>query len=55
MNGEYGIKDVSLSMPSIVGKDGVETLVPIQLNEEELKSLQESAKKLKEVLSANEI
>lgn len=55
MNGEYGINDVSLSMPSIVGKDGVETLVPIQLNEEELKSLQESAKKLKEVLSANEI
>ena len=27
--GNYGIKDVALSMPAIVGKNGVETLVPI--------------------------
>ena len=38
MHGEYGISDVSLSMPAIVGKDGIETLVPISLSFE-LKSL----------------
>ena len=37
-------------MPSIVGKDGVEMQVPIALSEQELKSLQESADLLKEVI-----
>ena len=55
MHGEYGIEGISLSMPAIVGKDGVECHVPIQLNEEEIKNLQKSAKTLKEVLEQNEI
>ena len=55
MHGEYDIEDVSLSMPSIVGKDGIETLVPISLNDEELKQLQNSAKNLKEILVQNEL
>lgn len=50
MEGAYGIRDVVLSMPAIVGKDGVELQVPIALSEEELKSLQESAALLKEVI-----
>ena len=37
-------------MPAVVGKDGVETLVPIQLSEEEQKKLKESADVLKTVL-----
>ena len=49
MRGEYGIEGISLSMPAIVGKDGVETLVPIPLSEDELKSLQNSAKTLQDV------
>lgn len=49
-HGNYGIGDVSLSMPAVVGKDGVETLVPIQLSEEEQKKLKESADVLKTVL-----
>ena len=50
MHGEYGIEGISLSMPAIVGKDGIETLVPIQLNKKELIDLQKSAKILKEIL-----
>lgn len=50
MYGQYGIDDVVLSMPAVVGKNGVETKVPISLNKEELEKLQESAKKLKEIL-----
>ena len=55
MKGQYGIKGISLSMPAIVGKDGVETQVPIQLSEKEISDLQKSAKTLAEVLRENEI
>ena len=50
MHGEQGIFDVVLSMPCIVGKDGIETKVPLQLNEEEQEKLMESAKVLKGIL-----
>lgn len=49
MHGVYGIEDITLSMPAIVGIGGVETHVPIALSEEEAEKLVESAKKLKEV------
>lgn len=47
MHGEYGIEDVVLSMPCILGKDGIETKVPISLSEEEIAELQKSAGVLK--------
>lgn len=50
MHGEYGIDGISLSMPAIIGKDGLETKVPISLDEEEQEKLLESAQTLKEVL-----
>ena len=55
MHGEYGIDGVSLSMPAIVGKDGIETLVPLQLSETEKVDLQKSAKTLKDTLAQNEV
>lgn len=51
MHGEYGIDDVVLSMPAIVGKNGLETKVPIELDEEEQAALKKSADTLKEVLA----
>lgn len=39
MHGEYGISDICLSMPTVVGREGVETRVPIQLNEQEEKCI----------------
>lgn len=50
MYGEYGISDVALSMPAIVGKNGVETKVPIPLSRDELERLQQSASMLRDVL-----
>lgn len=55
MKGDFGIEGISLSMPAIVGKDGVECLVPIQLNEEEISKLQQSAQTLKNTLSQNDV
>ena len=49
MYGEYGISDVALSMPAIVGKNGVETKVPIPLSGDELERLQQSASMLRDV------
>ena len=50
MDGEYGIKDVVLSMPSIVGAEGFISKVPISLSEDEIKALHKSAETLKSVL-----
>ena len=50
MHGEYGVDGVVLSMPCSVGKEGIETKVPFQLNEEETRTLQKSAKVLKDIV-----
>ncbi len=49
-DGQYGIRGVSLSMPAIVGRDGVEGLVPIDLSEEEQDALKRSADTLQGVI-----
>ncbi len=49
MHGIYGMKDIVISMPAIVGKDGVETVIPIELDEEEQMQLKRSATLLKEL------
>ena len=55
MHGEYGIENIALSMPAIVGVNGVETHVPISLNEEEANKLKESADALKKVIDGLEL
>ena len=47
----YGINNVALSLPAIVGKDGVENIMPIRLNEEEHKRLRNSAEVLRGVIN----
>lgn len=49
MHGEYGIDDVVLSMPAIVGAYGMETPIPISLDEKEVEKLKESANILREI------
>lgn len=55
MNGEFGIEGISLSMPAIVGKDGIECHVPIQLDNEEISKLKASAQTLQTILNQNEV
>ena len=47
LNGEYGIKDVCLGIPSLICREGVKKIIPITLNEREKTYLNESANKLK--------
>ena len=49
-HGECGISGVSLSIPAIVGRQGVERVVPIDLSPEEKKELIASADTLKKVI-----
>ena len=46
----YGISDIALSMPAIVGKNGVEGTVPIELSGQEALALHNSADTLKKVI-----
>ena len=55
MHGEFGIDDVVLSMPSIVGANGLETKVPISLSEDEEINLKKSADTLRSILGDCEI
>lgn len=51
-HGEHGIDGVVLSMPAIIGSDGIEADVPITFNEEELLKLQASANQLREIFES---
>ena len=50
LQGEYGIRDVALGVPVILGKDGVEEIVEYDLSDEEKAMLMKSAEILKERL-----
>lgn len=49
MTGEYGLNDVVLSIPAVVGETGVQKVIPIELNDEELTKLKDSANILKDI------
>ena len=43
LEGEYGLNDISIGVPAIIGKNGIERIVEIELNDAEKTNLQESA------------
>jgi L-lactate dehydrogenase len=51
VQGPYGVRDICLSVPSIVGRGGVEQHVEIKLWPKELAGVQQSARALKDTLS----
>lgn len=50
MQGDYGLDDVVLSMPAIIGRGGIEQKVPISLNAAEREKLEASAAALRAVI-----
>lgn len=50
MKGDYGLDDVMISMPAVVGAEGVEKLIPISLDKDEIEKLRDSASTLKSVI-----
>ncbi|WP_026881212.1 L-lactate dehydrogenase [Clostridium akagii] len=52
LEGEYGINDIYLGVPSIVCSSGIKNIIEVQLSPSELAALNSSADKLKESLSS---
>ena len=52
LQGEYGVKDLYGGVPVIIGKEGVEKVVQINLDEKEKKLFQNSIKAVKELFDA---
>lgn len=50
LTGQYGLKDIYLGVPVKLGKDGIEEIIELKLNNEETALLNESAKAVKEVM-----
>ncbi|MFZ1611294.1 MAG: malate dehydrogenase [Chitinophagales bacterium] len=51
LNGEYGLKDIFLGVPVKLGKNGIEEIIELKLNDSEKQLLNDSAKAVKEVMS----
>jgi len=50
LNGEYGFKDLHLGVPVVLGKNGIEKIIELKLNEEEMAMLHKSAKEVKKLM-----
>lgn len=50
MDGQYGLNDVSISVPTIVGRSGKKRVLEVPLSDEEYKLLHKSAETLKAVI-----
>ncbi len=51
LNGEYNINDCYLGVPVILGKNGIEKVIELDLNSDEIKLLEDSRKHVMEVMS----
>jgi L-lactate dehydrogenase len=50
MTGQYGVRDICLSLPSVVGENGIEEILTLPMNTEEQEGFRVSANKLKATL-----
>jgi len=54
LDGEYGISDCYLGVPVILGKNGVEKVIELQLNDDEMELLKTSEQHVREVMKVLE-
>lgn len=52
LEGEYGLNDICFGVPALIGKNGVEQIIEIELNEEEKEKFNKAADQVREVNSA---
>jgi len=50
LDGQYGLKNIYLGVPVKLGKNGIEQIIELKLNDEEKKLLDDSAKAVREVM-----
>ena len=54
LEGQYGLDGLALSLPSIVGRNGVEEILEMPLSEEESQALHTSARQMREAIASVE-
>lgn len=54
LNGEYGVKGLYIGVPVVIGKDGVEKIIEIELNKDEQEMFDSSVNAVKDLLAALE-
>ena len=52
LNGQYGAKDIYAGVPAIIGEDGVEKIIELDLNSEEKKNFDKSIQAVKDLFDA---
>ena len=55
LDGEYGHSDVTIGVPAVIGKKGVEKIIELDLNDEEQKIFEKGIKSVKDAISGIEI
>ncbi len=55
LDGEYGHSDVTIGVPAIIGKNGVEKIIELDLNDEEKQAFDAGVKSVKDAISGIEI
>lgn len=51
LNGEYGVKDLFIGVPAIIGGDGVEKIIELNLNNEEKQMFDKSVEAVKKLVA----
>ena len=52
MNGEYGFSNIYAGVPVIIGKNGIEKIVELDLSDQEKSNFEASIKAVKELFDA---
>jgi malate dehydrogenase len=55
LDGEYGYSDVTIGVPALIGKNGVEKIIELELNNEEKMWLEKSVASVKSAISGTNI
>jgi malate dehydrogenase len=51
LQGEYGLSDICFGVPVVLGKDGIERIIELDLNQEEMAMMQKSADLIRNTMS----
>lgn len=52
LNGEYGVRDVCIGVPAVIGSDGVERIIELELNSEEKEWFSKGVESVKSAVSS---
>lgn len=55
LNGEYGLNDIYIGVPTIIGKDGAKWVIEVPLTDIEKENMDKSAKTLKDIIEESKL